>query len=158
MMADTLRIRDVDMGTSSEFHGGQLLKHNLVCVGGPVNNRVTRHILDRVSLPVHFDGYTVVSDASGKRYEATVDNATNKIVRDVGVVVFIRNPFEPRSSVALLMGARTFGVAACSHVLTTGSLRKMNATLGATYPKWAILDVDVIDDFVACVEVFESSA
>lgn len=156
LITETLRIRDVDLVTSGEFGRGPL-KHNLVCVDGPVNNRITRLVLERISIPVHFDGYTVVSDSSGSRYDAKVDDATGKIVRDVGVAVLVKNPFEPKSSVTLLMGARTFGVAACSRVLTTGSLRKMHSTLGVGYPKWAILDVDVIDDFVARVEVLESS-
>jgi hypothetical protein len=157
LVTDTLRIREVDMVTSSEFRQGQLFRHNLVCVGGPVNNRVTRLLLQRITVPVHFDGYAVVSEVSGQRYEAIIDQQTNKIIRDVGVAVMVRNPFEPSSSVVLLMGARTFGVAACSHMLTARSLRKANATLGMQYPKWAILDVDVIDDFVARIEVLESS-
>jgi hypothetical protein len=157
LITDTVRVRDVELVTSGEFGRGLLLKHNLVCVGGPVNNRITRLILERIALPVHFDGYTVVSDASGERYDAVVDTVTSKIVRDIGVVVLTRNPFAENSYVTLFMGARTFGVAACSRVLTTGPLRKMRATLGDEYPRWAILDVDVVDDFVARVEVLESS-
>jgi hypothetical protein len=158
LITETLRIPDVEMVTSSEFGKGRLLHYNLVCVGGPVNNRITRLILERITIPVHFDGYTVVSDSSGSRYEATIDNATGKIIRDVGVAVLVKNPFEEKSSVVLLMGARTFGVAACSRALTTGSLRKMHTMLGVQFPKWAIIDVDVIDNFVARVEVLESSA
>jgi len=157
LMTDTLRVRDVELVTSGEFGRGLLLKHNLVCVGGPVNNRITRLILERITIPVHFDGYTAVSDASGERYDAVVDPVTSKIVRDIGVVVLTRNPFAENSYVTLFMGARTFGVAACSRVLTTGSLRKMHTMLGVEYPRWAILDVDVVDDFVARVEVLESS-
>lgn len=157
MITETLRVRDVDLMTSGEFGRGLLLKHNLVCVGGPVNNRITRLLLERVRIPVHFDGYTVVSDVSGERYDAVVDPLTSKIIRDIGVVVLDRNPFADNSYVTLFMGARTFGVAACSRVLTSGSLRRMQATLGADYPRWAILDVDVVEDFVARVEVLESS-
>jgi hypothetical protein len=157
LLSDTIRHSDVNLLTSNEFRMGPFLHHNLVCIGGPVHNRVSRVLLERLTIPVTFDEYTVVSGVTSKRYSAVIDPASGKITRDVGVLVLDQNPFQESSLAALLMGARTFGCPASSRVLTSGLLKRMETILGQSGQRWAILDVDVVDEFVARVNVLESS-
>jgi hypothetical protein len=156
LLAGSLKAKEVDLYTSNNFPMGRLLSDNLVCIGGPVHNRATKMILERINPPLHFDGYSVVSDVSGKRYEALVAEESNVIKRDVGVIVLCRNPFHPPATICLLMGARTFGCPAGSRLLTHGSLKKIEDVLGTGTYRWAILDVDVVDDFVARVDILEA--
>jgi hypothetical protein len=157
LLSDTVGHGDVNLVTSNEFRMGPFLSHNLVCIGGPIHNRVSKVLLERLSIPVEFDGYTVVSKVTSKRYDAVVDPISGNITRDVGVVVLDKNPFQEESLVALLMGARTFGCPAGSRILTRGPLKRMETVLGQSGQRWAILDVDVVDDFVARVKILESS-
>jgi hypothetical protein len=157
ILCETLCRGDVDLLTSSDFPMGRLLSDNLVCVGGPIHNRVSRVVLDRLKLPVGFDGYSVVSTASGRRYEAKCDPVSGKIVRDIGLVVIDTNPFNADSLVVLLMGSRTFGCPAASRFITSNQLKSAHAVLGDTRPRWVVLDVDVVDDFVVRIDVLESA-
>jgi hypothetical protein len=157
LVCEVLGHRDVTLWTSDDFPTRRLLSENVVSIGGPMHNRVTALLLERLNLPVEFDGYAVVSKGTRSRYEATVDHSSHRITRDVGVLVIDRNPFNPSCLAVLLMGSRTFGCPAASGFLTSGDLRHASRHLGPELPKWAILDVDVIDDFVASIDVLEAS-
>lgn len=157
LLYEMVRHGNINLITSNEFQAGPSLAHNLVCIGGPIHNRVTKILLERLAIPVEFDGYAVVSTVTSKRYEALVDPVSGRITRDVAVVVLEKNPFQEESLVALLMGARTFGCPAGSRMLTRGPLKRMESVLGKSSQRWAILDVDVVEDFVARVSVLESS-
>jgi hypothetical protein len=157
ILADVLKYRQVGLSTSNELPLSRSLMDNLVCIGGPIHNRVTALLLQRLDLPFTFDGYAVVSAVSGNRYEAVIDATTGKITRDVGVVVIAENPFSPSSTVVMLMGSRTFGCPAGSRLLVSGNLRGVAGHLGDKLPKWVIVDADVLDDFVARVSILEAA-
>jgi hypothetical protein len=159
LLVQKLKVPDVRVWTSDRFPTANILE-NLVCIGGPVHNQVTRRTLDRLAIPLEFVGYDLVSHVSGKTYEAKIDHATQRITRDVGVVIVTRNPrrqADPDACVILLMGARTFGCEGAACFITSGDLAAANEALGPGDLRWAILDVDVDDDFVAGVEILEAS-
>jgi hypothetical protein len=156
MLSSVLKFRDVSVSTSRDFPMGLQMSDNIVCIGGPVNNRATKLVLERINSPVRFEGHTIVSNVSGRRYNAKVSYSDKRVIRDVGAVVMCRNPFRPKSSMTLLMGARSFGNSAAARLLTQRPLKRAQGILGKGEYRWAILDVDVVDDFVARIEVLES--
>jgi hypothetical protein len=159
LLTNNLKVRDVKVWTSDRFPTSNILE-NLVCIGGPVHNEVTKRTLARLHLPVEFVGHDLVSRLSGKTYRAEIDPTSQRITRDIGVVIVARNPrgqANPDTCVILLMGARTFGCEGAASFITAGDLAAANDALGDGDLRWAILDVDVDDDFVAGFEVLESS-
>lgn len=157
LLKEVLGHREVYVSTSSDFSANRFLTDNLVCIGGPVHNRVTQILLERLELPFFFDGFVLRSRFTDACYEAEIDPVTSRITRDIGVACLASNPFNPEAQIAILMGARTLGCAAAAQFLTSGSLRHADEALGRSLPKWAILDVDVVDDFVARTELIASS-
>ena len=157
LVSDVLECHRVTLSTSREFGVAHFIHDNIVCIGGPVHNRITKILLDRLQLPFGFEGFTLVSTATGNRYDAVTESDPDRILRDVGVVILADNPFNNETRVAILMGARTFGCAAAAGYITEGNLRAADEKLGGPFPKWAILDVDVVDDFVVRASVLESS-
>ncbi len=77
------------------------LKKNLIIIGGPVINRVSKTINDR--LPVRFDkSKNIYSALSKKIYKSD----------DCGIVVKAANPFSKESSILLIAGKRYSGTRA----------------------------------------------
>jgi len=114
-------------------------------------------MLKRLEIPVRFDGYTLISDITGRCYDTEIDGE-GRIVTDFGVLVLAPNPFRKSSSVTMMMGTRTFGCAAVSRVLTSGNVKDTERKLGTnTSVRWAIVEADVIEYFVARVRFVESS-
>jgi hypothetical protein len=94
---------------------------NLVVIGGPNHNQVTRELLSRAAAKskFRFDEYSAVTP-SGKLFTSKVDtskNTENDIYYDVGVILRMRNPFEPKKFVTLLMGSRTHGCLVAARAL-----------------------------------------
>jgi hypothetical protein len=159
LLTQNLKVRDVKLWTSDRFPRPNVIE-NLVCIGGPVHNEITRDTLRELDLPIEFVGHDLVSKVSNKVYEAKIDHDKGRITEDIGVVVVARNPREraaPNSCAVLLMGARTFGCEGAACYITGDDLARANDVLGDENPRWVILKVKVEDDFVTGLEVLESS-
>lgn len=79
------------------------LKNNLILIGGPVINTVVERINSK--LPIRFDkknNWCIVSSLSGKSYHSD----------ETGVIVKIKNPFNPKKSILLVAGKRYAGTKA----------------------------------------------
>jgi hypothetical protein len=96
--------------TSSEFPEDHAIEGNLVLIGGPVHNPLTALMLERLHVPFHFEGYTLVNENSGERYDAVIEN--EMIVSDVALIVTAPNPYNPSNRVVLIAGCRTYGCVA----------------------------------------------
>jgi hypothetical protein len=90
---EKLKYPAVRLSTSLAFNSKSHLSDNLVAVGGPNFNRITKLLLERLQLPVSIEDYAIVSARTGRRYEAMLDETRQLIVRDVGLVVVADNPF-----------------------------------------------------------------
>lgn len=98
-------------------------KANLVLIGGPESNFVTRKILSdhrvKDKLDYMFDGYKLVDKHSEKSYEANITSDVTKGVSgiDYGFVWKGSNPFAESKRVYILAGSRTFGTLAAAAAL-----------------------------------------
>jgi hypothetical protein len=98
-------------------------KANLVLIGGPQTNFVTRKILSdhrvKDKLDYVFDGHKLVDKHSGKSYEANIKSDVTQGVSgiDYGFVWKGSNPFAEGKRVYILAGSRTFGTLAATAAL-----------------------------------------
>lgn len=79
------------------------LDKNFILIGGPVVNTITAKINSR--LPVRFDkanNWAVYSSITKKRYHSD----------ETGIIVKIKNPFNPKKSILLIAGKRHAGTRA----------------------------------------------
>lgn len=109
--------------TSSEFPMDRAIEGNLVLIGGPVHNQLTQRFLDRLSVPFHFEDYTLVDERTGQRFDATIEDGA--ITSDVALVVLAPNPFNRKNRVALIAGCRTYGCIAGARQLILPSVAKV---------------------------------
>ncbi len=94
------------------------MKDNLIVIGGPVVNRVTK-IMNK-SLPIRFDDKKhIYSSFSRKTYRSD----------DCGIVMKARNPFDKSKMILLIAGRRHTGTRAAilSFIRKFGEIEKKNA-------------------------------
>jgi DNA-binding transcriptional ArsR family regulator len=119
------------------------LQKNLILVGGPIINTVTAKINSR--LPVRFDSksnWDVVSRVSGKTYPTD----------ETGIIVKIKNPFNPKKQILLIAGKRYAGtkavmIAFIKHFNKIVSGNMHNPKIPAKVVEGVDLDADgIVDD------------
>jgi hypothetical protein len=97
-----------------------LLGDNLVCVGFPQTNLVSREILRRIELPVAIDGHEWIDQNSGLTYKAIIEDG--HVVEDYGALVRLKNPFNEASVVYIFAGTQTYGMKAAAEFLSEENL------------------------------------
>lgn len=95
---------DIDMEC---FFNEKDLNKNIILIGGPVNNRLTRRFLEEINIPFRFEGYTLVDELNNKRYDAVISN--DNIETDYSLIVNWDNPFVPGYRTIMICGCRTIG-------------------------------------------------
>jgi len=110
----------------------ELQSANLLILGGPAVNSVSRRALESIqdTLPVGINLEDICITVSNRRYSPEYDEDTGTVVKDYGLVVRCRNPFDSASdSMAfLVMGCHGFGTAGAAQLLLrTNLVRNLSA-------------------------------
>jgi hypothetical protein len=96
---------------------GEMLESDLVVLGGPKNNQVSRDLLAALGdrCPARQEGSQIIwSDGSGKQraYSGIVEQGDVK--RDVGLVIQCPNPLNKNRTLILVSGSHTYGTVAAA--------------------------------------------
>lgn len=95
---------------------------DVIVIGGPVNNPLTRKIFDKVNLPFKFVDYDLVNIQNQKVYksEINIDVAEQYIEKDYCLIVNMMNPLDndDDSRAIIIAGCRTLGCYAGAKFLT----------------------------------------
>lgn len=107
---------------SKEFHPHQLRKYNVISIGGPKWNWVTRKILEELGNPFKFDlenGQLVDRRYNPpKRYDVEIENRNNGVKADYGIIIKTTNPYKNDKNILIFMGYTTYGVLAAVRCLS----------------------------------------
>lgn len=111
------------ISTSDRF-SSSALRQDLLILGGPVHNGVTRHFLERLGLEELLDGYAIIGK-DGKRYEAQTAKIAGQeqVIEDYGLVVRAPNPYNEKRRVTILIGSRTAGTLIAARSLIDPMIR-----------------------------------
>jgi DNA-binding transcriptional ArsR family regulator len=124
------------------------LKNNLILIGGPVVNNITGKINSK--LPIKFDkkeNWNVFSTISNKKYHSD----------EIGIIVKIKNPFNPKKYILLIAGKRYAGtrsvmIAFLKHFKEIFRGNKFNQKIIAKVVEGIDFDSDGIVDDVEILE------
>lgn len=98
------------------------IENDLILLGGPKHNRITKHLLntDNLSIIVDQTENSIIWKANSDqilRFEPLIEDKT--IIRDFGLIIRMKNPFSSsRSTVLLFSGGYTYGVIAAARYFT----------------------------------------
>lgn len=128
------------ISTSSSHINGEDLTKNLICIGGPRSNEITRRILEKLDLPWDFEfenirgnkNKSIIRMANEERLKAEIEG--NHVKTDYCMIISGPNPFNPYSKFSLFAGLYTFGVlggvrAISPKLLTSNVLHNINTII-----------------------------
>lgn len=119
------------------------LRENLILIGGPVHNTITRDLLQRMAgdgfSAVDFDSYSIKLNGTQWTGQAQLDSEEN-ICTDVGVIIMAPNPYNPKRRLILLAGSRTFGCLAAARAIIRSDAKATSRVLSpvANYACFAV--------------------
>jgi hypothetical protein len=142
-----LGIMHIDSRHSGDF-SGDLGCSNIISIGGPKHNEVTRDLRELYSeaLPLYFviedKSQYVVDRRNNEVYESSTQQGSNML--DYGVITKLSNPYHPgeceESVVFLVEGTYTYGLAAAGRLVTKDYFRTLLKELkGSKSPYWQVL-------------------
>ncbi len=90
------------------------IEHDLILLGGPKNNKVTKYFLDRIkdlNIVEQVDS-EITWKIGYQKFQAEIKN--RGVVLDYGLIIRMKNPFGGNGKIILFSGAHTFGVTAAA--------------------------------------------
>jgi hypothetical protein len=114
------KVRDVSLFISRSFPF-EFYSRDLVLLGFPLGNEVTRRIMSDLDIPLTFTDHEIIDTKTGaSRYRATIKEG--EVIRDYGLIVRVPNPYKKGANVLILAGCETYGVKAAADFLTISNL------------------------------------
>lgn len=100
----------------SPSYPDEFLKEDIVSVGGPVNNAVTRKLMAFISDFVIFEGFVLKDRIAGHDYETVYE--ADKVHHDYGLILKLPNPSGFPTEILILAGCDTHGVLAAARAVS----------------------------------------
>lgn len=151
-------IRDIDVIPTYNFSGDRY-QHNLILLGGPDANIITREVYERIDTKFSFgdpdNNEISLSDTfTAVNYSPTF-SSRNEVIGDYGLVFKTKNPFNQESEVIILAGCFGFGTNSASMLFDQNSLiQQIEDSHGKHFE--ALVFSDVIKDWVQKPKIVES--
>lgn len=99
--------------TTSKTFSKQNLDQDLVLIGYPQGNEITKIVMNDLVPPIKFDGHNLIDTATGTiQYKPAISDGY--VMEDYGCIIRAPNPYSPASTVFILAGCETFGVKAAA--------------------------------------------
>jgi hypothetical protein len=113
-----LGVRDFGVEYADRIEG-ELLKSNLILIGGPDSNAISREVVSRISTSLQFGNpklheIALFDSISQKTYMPLTDSSSGHVIRDYSMIIKTVNPFAPDKMLILLAGC--FGYASWAGV------------------------------------------
>jgi len=129
---------------------GDSLKSNLILIGGPDANAITKEAAAKVRTTIKFGNpkiheIALFDSLSDRTYVPERGKTASEVIRDYGVIIKSRNPFAPNTMILILAGSFGFGTwAAVRHTTSEEFLR--NEIVAKATAIECLIETDVVFD------------
>jgi hypothetical protein len=109
---ESLNLPHINFEYDDYLHGDNL-KSDLILIGGPAVNAITKEALSRISsksrfgTPMHTEA--VYDSATDREYVPSRRTDSNEISVDYGMIIKTKNPFDPSKQVLVIAGSWGYG-------------------------------------------------
>jgi len=127
---------------------GDALKNDLIVLGGPDANIVTRECISRLATSIRFGNpdqfeISIHDTISGLSYSPHHDTRTGEVSVDYGLMFSAPNPFDTSKRLLLVGGSYGYGTwAGCRLAIKPDKLSDLSATLGSDFE--CLFQADVV--------------
>lgn len=143
-------VKNIDVITTNNFSGDKY-KDNLVLVGGPDANILTRETYERLSTNLRFGNpdknEISLSDAKEKKTYFAKYNSQRQVIGDFGFAFKTPNPFNPDSTAIIIAGCFGFGTFAAAQLFENERLLAKVEGFEDSQGFEALVYADVINDW-----------
>lgn len=128
----------------------EIYKDDLICIGGPGWNTLTRDIISSFSIPIEYGDYSdgvedfyIKNKITGKVYRSTFSEE-NRIIGDIGIFVKLPSPVNLNKNIYLLNGIQTYGVygvalSFCEEEIKNRNIEMLDDILGEACESYIII-------------------
>jgi len=118
------------------------LENDLILIGGPRGNRITKLILDKIDLPFSFDGLNIKIDHNGNLSSYGLFIEDGHDVFDHGIILKTKNPLNRSRSLILFAGLGMHGTTAAARCFVT-EFKRLKYLLTNEFV--AVVRTDIVD-------------
>ena len=123
MHFESLGLRDFSVSYADRLDGDSL-KTNLILIGGPDVNTITKEAVVRIQSTLRFGNpehheIAIYDSVTDRIYAPLVRTDSNEIIKDYGVVLKTTNPFAPNKQVLIVAGSFGYGTWAGIRFITS---------------------------------------
>lgn len=132
----------------SEMTNGEMLKGNVISLGGPNTNKITKILLKKINERIEIVNQ-VGNDfqwCHGEKLLFSPYVQDKKVLVDYGLIVATSNPLESNNRVFIFSGGHTYGTAAAAQYFTEKVYRDIVHWSKHWNQYFAVIRCDVIDD------------
>jgi|GEM_PF-1983803 len=112
-----------------------LYSYDLICIGGPGWNTLTRDLIDIYNIPLQYGDYSegkedfyIKNTLTNKEYR-TQYSSSGRIIKDIGIFAKLPQFGNESKSVYLINGIQTFGVLGTAHSFIDTNFREKNISI-----------------------------
>lgn len=91
------------------------ITNNMIIIGGPVNNPLSKKLFADMDFPYSFEGFTIVNKHNQTRYTPVINQYIEK---DYAYVANFQNPYNEENRILLFAGCRSLGCYAGAKALS----------------------------------------
>jgi hypothetical protein len=134
------------------------LENDLILLGGPKNNRISRLLLDKLAerLIVDQQGSEIIALVPGQERRFTSATEQQRVKKDHGLIIRMNNVFalETPTTVCLFSGGHTYGTIAATRYFTENLYRKVRKFQSLPRNFVMVVSCDVVEGYPAniCLE------
>lgn len=144
---------------SDQMPAPVMTKENVICIGGPNSNSVTKTFLELVDCRYEFDSERkLVDKQTRKKYSPVKAESGDYYVRDYGIVFKASHPSREEKRLFIHAGCHTEGTMGAGKYISSAGrggqkrLRQLAKELGGDTFQ-ILIEVDVVKDEVGMIEV-----
>lgn len=104
---------------SQEFPADVIADHNIICIGGPFRNTVTKHFMGTITYQLKFDegdGH-LIDLKNNKHYHPQEKDGFFE--KDYGVIIKDQHPSQPNKEIFIIAGCHTEGVIGAARCISS---------------------------------------
>ena len=135
------------------------IEKDIILLGGPKNNEITRLFLDKIrSLNIadqQMSTITWLNKHSDNEYNGVVKD--QKIVKDFGLAIRMKNPFDSNkaTTISLFTGCHTYGTVAAAQYYTEQYVKELTGLKDTKENVFLLVECDIVDGFPVDIKLIE---
>ena len=100
-----------------KFATDKLINHNIILIGGPITNAITKEVMTKKIISYTFSDHTIQHRQKGLRF-IPKSNANGQLLEDYGMIIRVHNYINPNKYILIIAGCYGYGTMIATEAIT----------------------------------------